>query len=167
MKIDTSKTDAAIARLEADGKHVTIKAIAELTGYKYLQLYSSNLFHKYVSGMSPSKKLAKYQLNEKKREEYLARLEAKIQQEENEKAEARAKVERLRIKQATPTTKEYLECYESDTALKYSIKWRTDLDEEDLDGFAYVLLKLYNRVSGRTGGMKLKHEALNNHKETT
>ena len=165
MEIDTNKTDAAIAKLEADGKQVTITAIATLTGYKYYQLYTSHLFHKYVSGLTPSQKLAKHHLNEKRREECLARLDAEIAREKQEKAEAQAKSEQLRIKQATPTKKAYLECYETDTAIKYSIKWRTNLDDEDLDDFAYVLLKIYNQVSGRTGDMKLKHEALNNNKK--
>lgn len=166
MKIDTAKTDAAIAKLEADGKQVNIMAIAELTGYKYSQLYTSHLFHIYVGGLTPSQKLAKHQMNEKRREEYLARLDAEIRKEEHEKAEAQAKAEQLRVKQVTPSKREYLECYETDTEIKYSIKWRTNLDEEDLDDFAYVLLKIYNQLTGRTGDMKLKHEILNNKKET-
>ena len=166
MKIDTAKTDAAIAKLEADGKQVTITAIAKLTGHKYGELYNSHQFHKYVNAMSPSQKLAKYKLNEKRREEYLARLDAEIRKEKQEKAVAQAKAEQLRIKQATPPRREYLECYETDTAIKYLIKWRANLNEEDLDDFASVLLLTYNRISRRRGDMKLKHEILNNKKET-
>lgn len=166
MNFDDNKINEVIAQIEASGEKVTLMKIASLSGYKYSDLYNSRQYDKYVktSRMPARKKKVKAGRNIAFKHIHIDMGPSKFQP----------------VKEAVPVVAvpEVVEPlalapkvfpYDDKCNLVWStgsqdkfgliqIKGLTSNDDFDLDIFAFMLLKAYNKVTGRKGKDRLVHE---------
>lgn len=170
MNIDFTLTDLAIEEIQAKGEQVTIKKIADITGYKYSELYSSRKFNQYIRCSRVSASISKRR--DRATREFIARMDAEkaerernAQRKKNEEAKSRANatpvIFSLPLSQSSkphcPATGGMT--WRSGSATQYveiNVVGLADDDWFTREVGAYMCLEAFNKLMGRKGDRKIR-----------
>lgn len=168
MNIDFTLTDLAIEEIQAKGEQVTIKNIADITGYKYSELYSSRKFNQYIRCSRVSASISKRR--DRATREFIARMDAEkaerernAQRKKNEEAKSRASatpvIFSLPLSQSSEPHSTGKMTWRSGSASQYveiNVVGLTDDDWFTREVGAYMCLEAFNKLMGRKGERKIR-----------
>jgi hypothetical protein len=139
MNIDFTLTNLAIEEIQAKGEQVTIKKIADITGYKYSELYSSRKFNQYIRCSRVSESISKRR--DRATKAFIARMDA-------EKAERERNAQSKKNEEAkSGSATQYVEI---------NVVGLADDDWFTREVGAYMCLEAFNKLMGRKGDRKIR-----------
>lgn len=167
MKIDFTLTDMAIEEIQAKGEKVTLKKIADISGYKYSELYNSRRFNKYLRSSGRFAK-RRYTPRAKVVDQFVPMTpHPQVQKEKDDEAIRLAKEAKLLA--SVPPAQPRHPYFPADGSCKMT--WRTgsnnvfveinvrgvkEEDWFDREVGAFMCLEAFNKLMGRSGDRKIK-----------